>query len=94
MKRKRISKKGLALATVVGLTFGAARAATYDPTTNFVSGWSSMSNPDGACPDGYSSSFASSVTIYTGQKMGADLRTSYFGFRQLLIADCVPCGRI
>lgn len=50
-----------------------ASAATYDPTTNFVAGWTAGTNPNGVWSYGYSSGLPGTVTLYTTPDSGSAL---------------------
>jgi len=57
---------------------GGVYAATYDPATDFASGWTSATNPNATWSYGYSATLSGPVVLYTGRVTGPDSPNELF----------------
>jgi uncharacterized protein (TIGR03437 family) len=76
----------LAILLFVAIATSVCSAQTYDAAADFERGWTTQSNPNGVWSYGYSSGFASPITLYTATQAGS------LGSTQLWVSPSIEIG--
>jgi uncharacterized protein (TIGR03437 family) len=76
----------LTILLFVAIATSVCSAQTYDAAADFEQGWTTQSNPNGVWSYGYSSGFASPITLYTATQAGS------LGSTQLWVSPSIEIG--